>query len=219
HEALFGELTRYLELGDYQAWREPERQDFLLKQLESKRPLLPRAWQPSAESAELLRCCEVIAAQPAELLSHYVISMTRQPSDVLATALLLRECGVGWNMPIAPLFETLDDLERAPQVMQQLWELPWYRDYSGARQTVMIGYSDSAKDAGKFAATWALYQCQESLVSLAQASAVGLHLFHGRGGSIGRGGGPVEKALASQPPGSVAGGIRVTEQGEMIRYK
>src|SRR5690606_16133735 len=120
---------------------------------------------------------------------------------------------------IVPLFETLDDLDRAPVVMEQLWQLPWYREYCGNKQTVMIGYSDSAKDAGKLSATWAQYKAQENLVAEAEKYGVNLVLFHGRGGAIGRGGGPVEKAMASQPPGSVKGRIRVTEQGEMIRYK
>jgi phosphoenolpyruvate carboxylase len=145
--------------------------------------------------------------------------MAQQPSDVLAVALLLKECGMTWNMPIVPLFETLDDLDRAPFVMDRLWNLGWYQNYSSKLQTVMIGYSDSAKDAGKFAATWAQYKAQEKLVGLADKYQVSLVLFHGRGGTVGRGGGPVEKAMASQPPGSVQGRIRVTEQGEMIRYK
>jgi phosphoenolpyruvate carboxylase len=160
-----------------------------------------------------------VAQEPREILSHYVISMAQQPSDVLAVALLLKECGMTWNMPIVPLFETLDDLDRAPIVMERLWDLEWYQQYSAQQQTVMIGYSDSAKDAGKLAATWAQYKAQEKLVALADKFDVSLVLFHGRGGTVGRGGGPVEKAMASQPPGSVKGRIRVTEQGEMIRYK
>jgi phosphoenolpyruvate carboxylase len=219
HALVLDELCRYLELGSYLAWDEEARQSFLLEQLQGKRPLLPRDCPFSEESAEVLATCRVIAAQPMEALSHYVISMATHASDVLAVALLLRECGVGWHMPIVPLFETLDDLQRAPAVMAGLWELPWYRAYTQGRQTVMIGYSDSAKDAGKFAATWAQYRCQEALVEIAGRLDMGLHLFHGRGGTIGRGGGPVEKAMASQPPGSVRGSIRVTEQGEMIRYK
>ncbi|MBU2885292.1 phosphoenolpyruvate carboxylase, partial [Gilvimarinus agarilyticus] len=107
----------------------------------------------SDEGAEVLKTCRVIASEPAETLSTYIISMAQQPSDVLVVALLLRESGMSWNMPIVPLFETLDDLDRSAQVMDLLWQLPWYRDYTDTKQTVMIGYSDSAKDAGKFAAT------------------------------------------------------------------
>ncbi|MBU2862869.1 phosphoenolpyruvate carboxylase [Reinekea forsetii] len=219
HLLAIDEITQYIGLGSYAQWSEPEKQNFLVQQLDSKRPLVPRKWQPSADTREVLDTCFEIARQPKETLSHYIISMAKQPSDVLAVALLLRECGVEWNVPIVPLFETLDDLDRAPKVMSQLWQNQWYQNYINQQQTVMIGYSDSAKDAGKITATWAQYKAQETLVQLAQDNDVTLMLFHGRGGTIGRGGGPVEKAMASQPPGSVPGRIRVTEQGEMIRYK
>ncbi|MCP8899543.1 phosphoenolpyruvate carboxylase [Gilvimarinus xylanilyticus] len=219
HVAVMDELTQYLEMGSYLEWDEATRQEFLLKHLQEKRPLLPADWPVSDEGAEVLKTCRVIASEPAETLSTYIISMAQQPSDVLVVALLLKECGMTWNMPIVPLFETLDDLDRSAEVMDLLWQLPWYREYADTKQTVMIGYSDSAKDAGKFAATWAQYKSQERLVQLADKHGIDLILFHGRGGTVGRGGGPVEKAMASQPPGSVKGKIRVTEQGEMIRYK
>ncbi|TCS42077.1 phosphoenolpyruvate carboxylase [Reinekea marinisedimentorum] len=219
HVKAIDEITRYLELGEYESWDEAKRQSFLYEQLQSKRPLIPRSWNPSDDTKEVLETCVVIAAEPPEALSHYIISMAQQPSDVLSVALLLKESGVTWNMPIVPLFETLDDLDRAPKVMSQLWSNDWYRNYAAGSQTVMIGYSDSAKDAGKITATWAQYRAQEALVELSQQQEISLMLFHGRGGTIGRGGGPVEKSMASQPPGSVPGQIRVTEQGEMIRYK
>ena len=219
HVKVMDELTRYLDMGSYFDWSESERQEFLLKHLKDKRPLLPADWPVSDEGREVLATCKVIAGEPRETLSQYIISMAQQPSDVLVVALLLKECGMGWNMPIVPLFETLDDLDRSAEVMELLWQLPWYKEYTDAKQTVMIGYSDSAKDAGKFAATWAQYKSQERLVALADQYGIDLILFHGRGGTVGRGGGPVEKAMASQPPGSVKGKIRVTEQGEMIRYK
>ncbi|EAR08586.1 phosphoenolpyruvate carboxylase, partial [Reinekea blandensis] len=219
HVKALDEIVRYVGLGEYESWSEDERQEFLLNQLKSKRPLIPRRWQPSADTQEVLDTCQVVAEEPEETLSHYIISMAQQPSDVLAVALLLKEAGVTWNVPIVPLFETLDDLDRAPDVMQRLWSNHWYSQYSHGRQTVMIGYSDSAKDAGKITATWAQYKAQEALVELAGEHEIALMLFHGRGGTVGRGGGPVEKAMASQPPGSVPGEIRVTEQGEMIRYK
>lgn len=219
HVQVLDELTNYLEMGSYREWDEEKRQAFLLEQLNSKRPLLPANWPVSDDSAEVLATCKAIARQPQETLSHYVISMARQASDVLSVALLLKESGVTWDMPIVPLFETLSDLENGASVMNTLWQMHWYQRYTQGHQTVMIGYSDSAKDAGKFSATWAQYKCQEKLVDLANQYEINLVLFHGRGGTVGRGGGPVEKAMASQPPGSVAGRIRVTEQGEMIRYK
>ncbi|WP_049723384.1 phosphoenolpyruvate carboxylase [Gilvimarinus polysaccharolyticus] len=219
HIKVMDELTNYLDMGSYLEWSESQRQEFLLKHLQEKRPLFPAVWPVSDEGREVLDTCKVIASEPRETLSQYIISMAKQPSDVLVVALLLKECGMGWNMPIVPLFETLDDLDRSAEVMELLWQLPWYKEYTSAKQTVMIGYSDSAKDAGKFAATWAQYKSQERLVTLAEKYGIDLILFHGRGGTVGRGGGPVEKAMASQPPGSVKGKIRVTEQGEMIRYK
>ncbi len=219
HVQLLDELTLYLDMGSYREWDEQKRQDFLLAQIASKRPLFPTKWTLSNESREVLDTCRIIAQEPGECLSQYIISMAQQPSDVLAVALLLKESGMSWNMPIVPLFETLDDLDRGPSVMNRLWQLHWYQEYTRGDQTVMIGYSDSAKDAGKLAATWAQYKTQEQLVTLAEKYDIDLMLFHGRGGTVGRGGGPVEKAMTSQPPGSVRSKIRVTEQGEMIRYK
>ena len=219
HVQVIDELTIHLDMGSYREWPEAKRMDFLLEQLQSKRPILPRKWAKSEDTQEVLDTCRIIAEQPRETLANYVISMAEQASDVLAVALLLKESGMSWAIPIVPLFETLDDLNRSATVMNQLWQLHWYQLYTEGKQTVMIGYSDSAKDAGKLSATWAQYQAQEKLVSLADQYQINLTLFHGRGGTVGRGGGPVEKAMASQPPGSVKGHIRVTEQGEMIRYK
>jgi len=122
-------------------------------------------------------------------------------------------------MPVAPLFETLDDLNRAGEVMRTLLSEHVYRERIDNYQMVMIGYSDSAKDAGVMAASWAQYKAQEELLEVCGAAGVSLTLFHGRGGSIGRGGAPAHEALMSQPPGSLAAGLRVTEQGEMIRTK
>ena len=122
-------------------------------------------------------------------------------------------------MPVAPLFETLDDLNHGAAVIERLYQLPWYRGYMQGRQYVMIGYSDSAKDAGMLAAGWAQYSAMEQLVSISEREKVKLTLFHGRGGSLGRGGGPARQAILAQPPGSTLGGLRVTEQGEMIRFK
>ena len=219
HVQVLDELTKYLELGSYEQWDEEKRQQFLFEQLASKRPLIPQRWPKSAETEEVLATCRVIAKQPKTALSHYIISMAKQASDVLAVALLLKENHVDWNMPIMPLFESLDDLNNASQVMNDLWRSNWYQQYTGGKQTVMIGYSDSGKDAGKLAATWAQYEAQEELMSLAHHYQIDLTFFHGRGGTIGRGGGPLRKAMDSQPPGSVSGHIRITEQGEMIRYK
>ncbi len=219
HSQALSELTCYLGLGDYEQWSEQQKQDFLFAELQSRRPLIPKSWQPSEDVQEVLDTCVVAAEQVPEALGGYVISMARQPSDILAVQLLLKESGCSFSLPVSPLFETLDDLNRAPQVIGSLLENNWYRQQIGNRLMVMIGYSDSAKDAGVMAAAWAQYRAQESLLEVCNAYGVSLTLFHGRGGTVGRGGAPAHAALLSQPPGSLKSGLRVTEQGEMIRAK
>ncbi len=219
HTQALSEATRYLELGDYAEWDEPQRLDFLLKELSNPRPLLPSHWPCSADTQEVLDTCAVIAQEGAEAISAYVISMAGQASDVLAVFLLLKVCGVKRALPVVPLFETLNDLDRAPAVIQSLFDLDWYRDYGQGQQQVMIGYSDSSKDAGQLAASWAQYRAQEAVTQVCAKAGIHLTLFHGRGGTVGRGGGPTQAAILAQPPGSVQGRLRVTEQGEMIRFK
>ncbi len=219
HTQVLSELTRALGMGDYQSWDENDRQTFLLNELQSPRPLLPGRWEPSADVQEVIDTCRVVAEEGARALNCYTISMARQPSDILAVALLLKECGVDFDIPIVPLFETLDDLDNAAGCINKLMSFPWYRGYCHGGQMVMIGYSDSAKDAGWMAAGWAQYRAMEALTNTCQEAGVKLTLFHGRGGTIGRGGGPAHAAILSQPPGSVNNTLRVTEQGEMIRFK
>ncbi|HBO22687.1 MAG TPA: phosphoenolpyruvate carboxylase [Providencia sp.] len=219
HTDALSELTQYLELGDYAQWSEEEKQQFLLAELQSLRPLIPQDWQPSQETQEVFDTCRVIAKSKNDSVAAYVISMAKVPSDVLAVKLFLKENGASVRLPVAPLFETLDDLNNAESVMKKLLSIDWYRDLIDDRQMVMIGYSDSAKDAGVMAASWAQYRAQDALIKLCEKEGVTLTLFHGRGGTIGRGGAPAHSALLSQPPGSLKGGLRVTEQGEMIRFK
>ena len=145
--------------------------------------------------------------------------MAGAASDVLAVQLLLKEAGLQRPMRVVPLFETLTDLDNAGPVISRLLALHGYRARLHGLQEVMIGYSDSAKDAGTTAAAWAQYRAQETLVQVCREQDVELLLFHGRGGTVGRGGGPAHAAILSQPPGSVAGRFRTTEQGEMIRFK
>ncbi|URL01111.1 phosphoenolpyruvate carboxylase [Avibacterium sp. 20-126] len=219
HSDAIAEITRYIGLGDYSQWTEDDKQAFLIRELSSRRPLLPRDWQPSAETQEVLDTCKVIAEQSEGVISCYIISMARTASDVLAVHLLLKEAGVPYHLPVVPLFETLDDLDASEEVMRQLFNIGWYRGVINNKQMVMIGYSDSAKDAGMMAASWAQYRAQEQLVNLCEELGIELTLFHGRGGTIGRGGAPAHAALLSQPPRSLKNGLRVTEQGEMIRFK
>lgn len=162
------------------------------------------------------------AALHRDSLGAYVITMASAPSDVLAVEYLQQIAGVSPRMRVVPLFETGDDLHHAPDTLRALLASPWYRarvDENGGRQEVMVGYSDSAKDAGRFAAAWDLYRAQEDIVAACRDSGVKLTLFHGRGGSVGRGGGPTYLAIQSQPPGSIDGTLRVTEQGEMLQAK
>ncbi len=219
HSAVFEALTQHYELGSYLAWSEEQKQEFLLQELQSKRPLLPNRWEPEAKIQEVLETCRVVAESDPTSLGSYVISMASQPSDVLSVILLLRECEVGHNMKVVPLFETLSDLKNAHLCLDALLSIDWYRDYAQGRQEVMIGYSDSSKDAGQMAAVWGQYQTQEALTATCRAQDIHLTLFHGRGGTVGRGGGPTHLAILAQPPGSVDHTIRITEQGEVIRFK
>ncbi|MGX2967449.1 phosphoenolpyruvate carboxylase [Ursidibacter sp. B-7004-1] len=219
HAMAIAEITRYIGLGDYSQWTEDDKQAFLVRELSSRRPLIPTNWTPSPETQEILATCKVVAEQPEGVISAYVISMAREASDVLAVHLLLKESGCKTTIPVAPLFETLDDLDRCEKVMTSLFNIGWYRGVINNKQMVMIGYSDSAKDAGMLAASWAQYRAQEALVNLCEKFNIELTLFHGRGGTIGRGGAPAHAALLSQPPRSLKNGLRVTEQGEMIRFK
>jgi phosphoenolpyruvate carboxylase len=158
----------------------------------------------------------------------YIVSMTTAPEDLLRVLVLAREAGLvdlagdapRSRVDVVPLFETLGDLERAPEVMRALFGDPVYRrqlEARGRRQEVMIGYSDSGKDAGILASSWALYEAQERLAAACREAGVELTLFHGRGGSVGRGGGsPVSRALRALPPGTAEGRVKITEQGEII---
>ena len=219
HLALLDRITNYLGLGSYASWSEKARSDFLLRELESRRPLIPDSWSPGGGEGETLATFRLVAGNDGAGISSYVISMAHRPSDVLAVVLLLVKSGLQNKLPVVPLFETLDDLENAAWTLERLLRTRWYRQYIDGSQQVMIGYSDSAKDAGQMAAAWAQYRAQEELVKVAEKYDINLTLFHGRGGAPGRGGGPARQAILSQPPGSVKNSMRVTEQGEMIRFK
>jgi len=224
HAQIFDELLGYLDPDGaaFSKWEEKDKQAFLLRELDNKRPLFPRHWPMSKPVREVLDTFDVLASAGGVGIGSYIISMATCPSDVLQVALLMRARGLKEPLPIAPLFETLDDLKRAPAIMRDLLSLDWYRTRvrnADNRQQVMIGYSDSAKDAGPLAAAWALYQAQEGIARVARERNVDLTLFHGRGGAIGRGGGPAHDAILAQPPGTVDSSLRVTEQGEMIRFK
>ncbi len=217
HTEALSAITSALGVGSYAEWDEPARIDFLVRELAGRRPLVPRDLDTTPAVRDVLDTFRMIARTPAGSLGAYVITMTRRASDVLAVELLQKDARVPAPLRVVPLFETSRDLEQAGAVLDALLQIPWYRDRINGRQEVMIGYSDSAKDVGRLAAGWDLYKAQEAVVGSCARQQVAVTLFHGRGGSVGRGGGPTHLAIKSQPPGSIDGTIRVTEQGEMLQ--
>ena len=201
------------------AWRgsDEERRLAFIRPYLAGHARLPIDIEASPEVREVLDTFRAIAAIPAGSLGAYVITMASRASDALAVLALQRAAGVGQPLRIVPLLETGRDLEAAGQVVGRLLSVPEYRAAIGGRQEVMVGYSDSSKDIGRFSAGWRLYEAQEAIVAACREAGVGLTIFHGRGGSVGRGGGPTHLAIRSLPPGAVDGSLRVTEQGEMIQ--
>ncbi|KAL8510104.1 hypothetical protein ACS0TY_017068 [Phlomoides rotata] len=216
HTDVLDAITKYLDIGSYRDWSEERRQEWLLSELSSKRPLFGPDLPKTEEIADVLDTFQVLAELPSDCFGAYIISMATAPSDVLAVELLQRECHVKKPLRVVPLFEKLDDLEAAPAAVARLFSIEWYKNRINGKQEVMIGYSDSGKDAGRLAAAWQLYKAQEELIKVAKEYGVKLTMFHGRGGTVGRGGGPTHLAILSQPPDTVHGSLRVTVQGEVI---
>jgi phosphoenolpyruvate carboxylase len=188
-------------------------------------PLPELAPQPGVtkDTAETLALFQLIGRAQSiyglDLLGPFIISMTRDAADLLTVLLLSRWTGCSEALQIVPLFETMSDLESAPRILADLFTLEIYQEHlasCGNHQMVMIGYSDSNKDGGYLAANWALYQAQENIARLCREHGIQLTLFHGRGGTVARGGGPANRAIRSQPPGTIEGRFRLTEQGEII---
>lgn len=216
-------ICRSLGLGSYEQWDEQTRIGWLTQQLASPRPLIrsgdwnkkPDIFTPTA--VDTLETFEMISEMNEGSLGAYVISQATSASDVLAVLLLQRDAGVKNPLRVAPLFETLDDLNGATETMDALFKLPAYMGAIGGKQEVMIGYSDSAKDAGRLAASWAQYETQEKLAEVARKHSVEMTFFHGKGGTVGRGGNPATfTAIMAHAPDTINGQFRVTEQGEMI---
>ncbi|KAL8238376.1 hypothetical protein R6Q59_014943 [Mikania micrantha] len=216
HTDVLDAITQHLEIGSYREWSEEKRQEWILQELSGRRPLFGPDLPQTEEIADVLDTFHVLAELPPDCFGAYIISMATSPSDVLAVELLQRECHVLKPLRVVPLFEKLADLEAAPAAMARLFSIDWYKNRINGKQEVMIGYSDSGKDAGRLSAAWMLYQAQEKLVEVAKKYGVKLTMFHGRGGTVGRGGGPTHLAILSQPPETVHGSLRVTVQGEVI---
>jgi phosphoenolpyruvate carboxylase len=259
HAAALSEITCALGLRDYSQMGEDERVEWLTLELDTPRPLMSADANYSAETTETLNVFRVARRALDEIspnsIRTYIISMTREVSDLLAVLVLAKEAGLveaegtrmedrrskiedsdprssildprssvplSLRLSVSPLFETIEDLRRAPEIMRRLFEHPFYRRRLAAQgdlQEVMIGYSDSSKDGGILTSSWELYKAQERLWEVARAHGVELRLFHGRGGTVGRGGGPSHEAILAQPPDTVAGRVKITEQGEVISSK
>lgn len=225
--AAVGELFEHYGLcKDYGALQEVNKQALLLAEIGNPRPLFPADPAFSDATNEVIAIWRMMAdvhgRYGERVIDSVIASMSKQASDVLTMLLFATEVGIADDVDLMPLFETIDDLSRGPTVMQKLFELPAYRRHLEARhmrQPIMIGYSDSGKDGGYLASAWGLYRAQQTLAGVCAAYSVDLELFHGRGGSIGRGGGPTNRSILSQPPSAMQGRIRITEQGEVIAYR
>jgi phosphoenolpyruvate carboxylase len=171
------------------------------------------------ENKETWATFQLLSTQPKECLGAYVISMTAYASDILSIFFLQKEAKIKSLLRVVPLFETLEDLKNAKTIMEKLFSLKWYQKFINHKQEIMIGYSDSSKDAGKLSASWHQYKLQEDILALGKKYKINITFFHGRGGSAGRGGGPIQATLKSQPPNSVNGQLRITDQGEVIQQK
>jgi phosphoenolpyruvate carboxylase len=227
-EALRTVFSRYGVHEDLEALEEHDRVALLARELEVGRPLTPHVLDLDPQTDRTLGVFRTIRRAHDRLgpdaIDTYIISMTQRVSDVLGVLLLAQDAGCADGLDIVPLLETVDDLERAPQLLDALLSLPVYRAHVARRQQhqqVMIGYSDSNKDGGYLTATWQLQRAQRAIAEVTARHGVRLTLFHGRGGSIGRGGGPANAAIRAQPPESVQGRLKLTEQGEVIaaRYR
>jgi phosphoenolpyruvate carboxylase len=219
HKQLIAELIKKKFNKNYYNFTEEEKVNFLKSKLTSTKSYINKFKFSNKENNEVWSTFKILADEPSECLGAYVISMTTSVSDILSVSFLQKEAKIKNKLRVVPLFETLDDLINAKPIMESLFSKKWYRKLINNKQEVMIGYSDSSKDAGKICASWHQYKAQEEIIKLGKKFNVNVTFFHGRGGSPGRGGGPIQATLRSQPPGSVNGKIRITDQGEVIQQK
>ena len=219
HSQLIGEFVKKKYNKDYVKLSEKEKIDFLKSKLNSKKNIINKFQFKNKENKEVWATFNLLSNEPSECLGAYVISMTSSASDILSVSFLQKEAKIKNKLRVVPLFETLDDLINAKSIMENLFSHKWYRNLIKHKQEVMIGYSDSSKDAGKMCASWHQYKAQEEIVKLGNKYKIDITFFHGRGGSAGRGGGPIQATLRSLPPYSVNGKIRITDQGEVIQQK
>ncbi len=239
HADALNEVLEYLQIlpQPYNELSEAERVAWLTTELQTRRPLIPAELPFSEKTNELIETFRVVRSLQQEfgcnICQTYIISMSRELSDLLEVLLLAKEAGLfdpgtaNGTIQVVPLFETVEDLLRAPSVMQKLFELPLYSAFLNAQsspfnphlQEVMLGYSDSNKDSGFLSSNWEIHKAQKALQKIAEQYEVNLRIFHGRGGSVGRGGGPAYEAILAQPGLSINGRIKITEQGEVLPSK
>lgn len=260
HSDTINEIVEYLQIfpNSYNELSEQERTTWLIQELQTRRPLIPGELPFSEKTSEIVETFRMLRALQQEfgleICQTYIISMSHEVSDLLEVLLLAKEAGLYdpatgmGTVQVVPLFETVEDLKRAPSVMQQLFELPLYRAllaggyamenkqsathdseakisnlkshiHAPKLQEVMLGYSDSNKDSGFLSSNWEIHKAQKALQQMANPHGVVLRIFHGRGGSVGRGGGPAYEAILAQPGRSINGRIKITEQGEVLASK
>lgn len=239
HSDALNEIVEYLQIlhKPYSDLTEPERALWLATELQTRRPLIPSELpfsEKTSEAVETLRMVRRLQQEfGPEICTTYIISMSHEVSDLLEVLLFAKEAGLYdpatgvSTLQVVPLFETVEDLRKAPVVMRHLFDLPLYRailvgnSKNGAAplQEVMLGYSDSNKDSGFLSSNWEIHKAQQALQRVAEENGVQLRIFHGRGGSVGRGGGPAYEAILAQPGRSVDGRIKITEQGEVLASK
>ena len=219
HTQLLNELIKSKFNKNYNKLSEDKKIQLLKSLILSKKNIINKFNFKNKENKEVWSTFKTLADEPSECLGAYVISMTTSASDILSISFLQKEAKIKEKLRVVPLFETLDDLINAKSIMESLFSKSWYRRLIKNKQEVMIGYSDSSKDAGKICASWHQYKAQEQIIKLAKKYSIEVVFFHGRGGSAGRGGGPIQATLRSQPPNSVNGKIRITDQGEVIQQK
>lgn len=246
HSNALSEIAEYLQIlpKSYNELSEAERSLWLSTELQTRRPLIPSELPFSEKTCETIQTFRTMRDLQrefgAEICQTYIISMSHEVSDLLEVLLLAKEAGLYdpatgiANLLVVPLFETVEDLKCAPIVMNDLFDLPLYRamlaggyehyqqnskDTDRSLQEIMLGYSDSNKDSGFLSSNWEIHKAQKALQKVAESYNVNLRIFHGRGGSVGRGGGPAYKAILSQPGKSISGRIKITEQGEVLASK
>ncbi len=233
HEAAVTEILRKVRIAEnYSELAEEEKIKVLETILNDPRPLLLLHEDYSIETQRILQVFQMIRNAHKEFgprsISVYLVSMTKSPSDMLEVLLLAKEAGiyrlhvdgtVESQLNVAPLLETIDDLTAGPEIMETLFKLPVYRNHlqqMDNQQEIMLGYSDGSKDGGTLTANWKLYKAQLEIHEMATRYQIRLKFFHGRGGSLGRGGGPLNKSLLSQPAETIGDGVKITEQGEVL---